>query len=117
MSRFFGSGRWALAHSELIFPGVSAPSKVVKSMQLTANCRAAALELVLIERVAKPAARPSSPTASTGVVVQLPAGSPLNSGELVDSGEPVNSGKSVEFLICVACLGFCLKDDRLTQIF
>ena len=60
-----GSGRTALAHSERTLPGVSAPSRVVRSTMLIAVSIAHALAVVLMLRVASPAARPSAPTWST----------------------------------------------------
>ena len=55
-------------------PGVSAPSRVVRSMSSMILSSAQAFEVVLIERVPRPAARCSSPTASTpGSAVQVAA--------------------------------------------
>ena len=58
----FGSGLTALAQRVLIFPGVSAPSKVVKSTMLIAISIAQSLLEVFIERVASIAARACAPT-------------------------------------------------------
>src|SRR5674476_464493 len=60
-----GSGAIALAHSDRTLPSVSAPSSVVRSIMLIAVSMAHALEVVLMERVPNPAARPSAPTWST----------------------------------------------------
>ena len=60
-----GSGVTALATSERTLPGVSAPSSVVRSMSPMMRSSAHAFEVVLIERVPRPAARCSRPTAST----------------------------------------------------
>src|SRR5499427_1867055 len=60
-----GSGRSALAHSPRTFPGVSAPSSVVRSTILTAVSSAHSLASRLIERVARDAARSCAPTWST----------------------------------------------------
>src|SRR5665811_1639460 len=66
-----GAGAIALAHSERTLRSVSAPSSVVRSIMLIAVSMAQALEVVLTERVASPAARASAPTWST-------PGSPCN---------------------------------------
>jgi hypothetical protein len=63
--RSAGSGRRALAHRARTFPGVSAPSSVVRSTMRIARSRAQALALVLIERVPSIATRASAPTWST----------------------------------------------------
>ena len=55
----------ALATSERTLPGVSAPSSVVRSISSMIVSSAHAFDVVLIERVPSPAARCSSPTAST----------------------------------------------------
>ena len=55
----------ALAHSERTLPWVSAPSSVVRSIIEMAVSIAQALAVVLIDRVARPAARASAPTWST----------------------------------------------------
>ena len=60
-----GSGRIAFAHSDRTLPGVSAPSSVVRSTMRTAASSAQALLVVLMLRVARPAARASAPTWST----------------------------------------------------
>src|SRR2546428_7545449 len=60
-----GLGRMALAHMAATLPGVSAPSRVVRSMQRTARSSAHSLEDFLIERLAREAARSSAPTSST----------------------------------------------------
>src|SRR5215468_1698807 len=60
-----GSGKRALAHSPRTFPGVSAPSSVVRSTILTAVSSAHSLASRLIERVARDAARSCAPTWST----------------------------------------------------
>src|SRR5206468_9585179 len=58
-------GRMALAHMAATLPGVSAPSRVVRSMQRTARSSAQSLDDFLIERLASEAARSSAPTSST----------------------------------------------------
>src|SRR5438128_4291628 len=60
-----GLGRMALAHMAATLPGVSAPSRVVRSMQRTARSSAQSLDDFLIERLASEAARSSAPTSST----------------------------------------------------
>ena len=60
-----GSGRIALAQSERTLPCVSAPSSVVRSTMRIAVSSAQALLVVLMLRVASPAARASAPTWST----------------------------------------------------
>src|ERR687889_334181 len=60
-----GSGLRALADSARTLPGVSAPSSVVRSTIEMARSIAHCLDVVLIDRVASEAARPSRPTAST----------------------------------------------------
>src|SRR5579875_2178893 len=60
-----GSGRRALAQRARTFPGVSAPSRVVRSTQRTARSRAASLASRLMDRAASRAARASAPTWST----------------------------------------------------
>src|SRR5947209_20225566 len=60
-----GCGRMPLAHRAVILPGVSEPSRVVRSMQRIARSRAQSLEDFLIERLASEAARSSAPTWST----------------------------------------------------
>src|SRR5215813_5578233 len=60
-----GSGWSALAHSPRTFPGVSAPSSVVRSTIVTAVSSAHSLASRLIERVARDAARSCAPTWST----------------------------------------------------
>ena len=65
VSGFSGSGRRALAASVRTLPGVSEPSRVVRSTIEMARSIAASLAAFLIERVARPAARCSTPTGST----------------------------------------------------
>ena len=60
-----GSGRTALPHSDRTLPGVSAPSRVVRSIIEIAASIAHNLASVLIERVARLAALASAPTWST----------------------------------------------------
>src|SRR3954453_10650871 len=60
-----GSGCTALALIARTFPGVSAPSSVVRSVIATIVSSAQRLASFLIERVARPAARASAPTWST----------------------------------------------------
>ena len=60
-----GSGRMALAHSARTLPGVSWPSRVVRSIIEIARSSAQPLAVVLIDRVASTAARASAPTWST----------------------------------------------------
>src|SRR5438270_1455474 len=60
-----GCGRMPLAHRAVILPGVSEPSRVVRSMQRIARSSAQSLEDFLIERLASEAARSSAPTSST----------------------------------------------------
>src|SRR5690606_6492589 len=60
-----GSGRTAFAASARTFPGVSAPSSVVRSTMRMIVSSAQAFEVVLIDRVLSAAARPSAPTLST----------------------------------------------------
>ena len=60
-----GLGRIALAHIAATLPGVSAPSRVVRSMHRTARSSAQSFEDFLIERLARAAARSSAPTSST----------------------------------------------------
>src|SRR5262249_24682544 len=61
----WGSGWSALAHSPRTFPGVSAPSSVVRSTIVTAVSSAHSLAPRLIERVARDAARSCAPTWTT----------------------------------------------------
>src|SRR5438874_2736933 len=68
-----GSGRTAFAHIATTLPGVSTPSSVVRSMHRTARSSAQSFEAFLIERVARPAARSSRPTASTPTVLATSA--------------------------------------------
>src|SRR5579859_1306721 len=58
-------GRIALAHIAATLPGVSAPSRVVRSMQRIARSSAHSLADFLIDRLASEAARSSAPTSST----------------------------------------------------
>ena len=60
-----GSGRTAFAESARTFPGVSAPSSVVRSIIRIASSSAKIFDSRLIDRFASSAARPSSETAST----------------------------------------------------
>lgn len=53
------------AHSARTLPAVSAPSRVVRSIIEMARSMAYAFAVVLTDRVPRPAARASSPTAST----------------------------------------------------
>ena len=57
-----GSGCTALAHSARTLPGVSAPSRVVRSVIATMASSAQRLAPFLMERVARPATRASAPT-------------------------------------------------------
>ena len=80
----------ALAHSERTLPGVSAPSSVVRSIIEIAMSIAHALAVVLIDRVARPAARASAPTWSTpGQAVQPggqgPVGHPADAEDVARS--------------------------------
>src|SRR3954470_16624279 len=59
-----GSGRIAFELSAATFPGVSAPSSVVRSVQRIASSSAQTFASFLIERLARLAARSSSATAS-----------------------------------------------------
>ncbi len=61
-----GSGRIALPASARILPGVSFPSRVVRSIIRMAMSRAHSFDSRLIERLASMAARSSMPTWSTG---------------------------------------------------
>ena len=63
--RSAGSGRIALELSAATFPGVSAPSRVVRSIMRTARSSAKSFDSRLIERVASAAARCSTATWST----------------------------------------------------
>src|SRR6195952_5209771 len=60
-----GSGRRALAASERTLPGVSEPSRVVRSTIEIARSMAVRLAPALMDRVASAAARDSTPTGST----------------------------------------------------
>jgi hypothetical protein len=60
-----GSGTKALAQSDRTLPGVSAPSRVVRSIIEIAMSMPHALAVVLIDRVPREAARASQPTWST----------------------------------------------------
>src|SRR2546421_4138010 len=60
-----GSGRSAFEQSAATFPGVSAPSSVVRSITRTASSSAHSFASFLIERFPSVAARSSSATAST----------------------------------------------------
>src|SRR6266487_5365659 len=71
-----GSGRTAFAHIATILPGVSAPSRVVRSTHRMARSRAHSLASRLIDRLASAAARSSSPTASTGTAPATSAAAP-----------------------------------------
>ena len=63
-----GSGRIAFEQSAATFPGVSAPSSVVRSIMRTASSNACSFDSFLIERFASVAARSSSATASTAPI-------------------------------------------------
>src|SRR5262245_26692962 len=60
-----GLGLSPLAQSAATLPGVSAPSSVVRSMQRIARSSAHSFASFLIERLARAAARSSTPTWST----------------------------------------------------
>src|SRR6266487_1530906 len=60
-----GLGRIPFAHNAAILPGVSMPSRVVRSMHRIARSSAHSLDDFLIERLAREAARSSAPTWST----------------------------------------------------
>ncbi len=60
-----GLGRIAFAESAATLPGVSEPSRVVRSMQRMDRSSAHSFEDFLIERLARDAARSSAPTSST----------------------------------------------------
>src|SRR3954454_17129182 len=60
-----GLGRRALADSARTLPGVSAPSRVVRSTIRMARSIAAAFAVVFTDRVPSAAARASTPTLST----------------------------------------------------
>ena len=60
-----GSGRIPFEHSAATFPGVSAPSSVVRSIIRIASSSANTFASRLIERFASEAARSSTPTWST----------------------------------------------------
>src|SRR5438045_4633558 len=60
-----GCGRMPLAHRAVILPGVSEPSRVVRSMQRIARSSAQSLDDFLIERLASEAARSSAPPSCT----------------------------------------------------
>src|SRR6266571_7508681 len=60
-----GLGRAALAHRAATLPGVSWPSRVVRSMLRIARSSAQSFEDFLIDRLASDAARSSAPTSST----------------------------------------------------
>src|SRR4029077_10703041 len=60
-----GFGRIPFAQRAATFPGVSEPSRVVRSMQRTARSSAQSFEDFLIDRFAREAARSSAPTSST----------------------------------------------------
>src|SRR6185437_5391567 len=60
-----GSGRLALAHSARTLPGVSWPSRVVRSIIEMAVSSAHCLAVVLMDRLDSMAARASAPTRST----------------------------------------------------
>src|SRR6266545_682204 len=65
MCRSVRSGRIAFEQSAATFPGVSAPSSVVRSMQRIASSSANSFASRLIERLASSSARPSTATWST----------------------------------------------------
>src|SRR6266567_2027407 len=60
-----GLGRIPLAHKAATLPGVSEPSRVVRSMQRTARSSAQSFDDFLIDRLASEAALSSAPTSST----------------------------------------------------
>ena len=60
-----GSGSIALRDRLRTLPAVSAPSRVVRSTIEMARSMAASFDAFLIDRVARPAARCSTPTGST----------------------------------------------------
>src|ERR687885_181514 len=60
-----GCGRTAFEQRAATFPGVSAPSSVVRSIQRMARSSAHSLDDFLIERLLSAAARSSAPTWST----------------------------------------------------
>src|SRR5437762_10472446 len=73
-----GSGRLALAHSARTLPGVSWPSRVVRSIIEMAMSSAHCLAVVLMDRLASVAARASTPTRSTpGSPCRKPRNSPM----------------------------------------
>src|SRR5699024_8589802 len=63
--RSAGSGWAALVHSARTLPGVSAPSRVVRSTMEMARSMAVALAVVLTDRVDRSLARAAAPTSST----------------------------------------------------
>src|SRR5699024_2043537 len=63
--RSAGSGWAALVHSARTLPGVSAPSRVVRSTMEMARSMAVALVVVLTDRVDRSLARAAAPTSST----------------------------------------------------
>ena len=63
--RSAGSGWAALVHSARTLPGVSAPSRVVRSTMEMARSMAVALVVVLTDRVDRSLARAVAPTSST----------------------------------------------------
>src|SRR5262245_41456378 len=101
-----GSGRRPLAHSARTLPGVSWPSSVVRSIMLTARSRANCLAVVLIERVARPAARASTPTWST-------PGSPWRNRRRV-AADAVTSARSVA--VAVTCSGYWQAAEPVSEL-
>src|SRR3972149_12030997 len=60
-----GSGRMALADIWAILPGVSFPSRVVRSIMRTARVSASSFDSFLMERVDNVSTRSVAPTSST----------------------------------------------------
>src|SRR5262245_8557752 len=100
-----GSGRRPLAHSARTLPGVSWPSRVVRSIMLTARSRANCLAVVLIDRVASPAARASTPTWST-------PGSPCRNRRNV-AADTVTSARSA---VAVTCSGYSQVREPASEL-
>src|SRR5438552_6934484 len=82
MDASVGSGRTALAHIATTLPGVSEPSRVVRSMHRMAKFSAQSFDSRFIERLASDAARSSIPTASTEAT--LPSSEVIEAGEAAD---------------------------------
>src|SRR5262245_17947266 len=102
-----GSGRRPLAHSARTLPGVSCPSSVVRSIMRTARSRANCLAVVLIDRVARPAARASTPTWST-------PGRPCMKRRSV-AADAVTSARSLA--VAVTRSGYCQAPDGASELF